>query len=178
MSPLEQHVRVLCFSRDACLLQTRRMVLASRFEVVAIGSLEEMQKLPNDQRFDVVLLCHTLSREECDLARDIAHRRWRSAKILALSVERSSCLEYADRTIRDWTAPVSSFKRLTGLCQINVSVIRRIPTSGDVLPDLRRRSDEDAEAEPNHLPNRRESNWGSICPRRLRHGYHEPRGPI
>ncbi len=81
------------------------MVLANHFNVVTVGSMAEMQALAQDRVFDVVLLCHSLSSEECDLAATTARRRWPEAKILALAVERSSCQSYAQHTIRGLDGP-------------------------------------------------------------------------
>jgi hypothetical protein len=90
MSSKSHPSHVLCLSRDSNLLGTRRMVLESRYEVVAAPCLEELQEVTTDHDFDVILLCHTLSSEDCDLATSIARVRWPNAKIVALSVERSS----------------------------------------------------------------------------------------
>jgi hypothetical protein len=81
------------------------MVLESRYEVVAAPCLEELQEVTTDHDFDVILLCHTLSSEDCDLATSIARVRWPNAKIVALSVERSSCAKYADQIVRGLDGP-------------------------------------------------------------------------
>jgi DNA-binding response OmpR family regulator len=112
-----RHARVLCIGRDPSLLRTRQLVLANHFNVVTVGTVGEMQALGQDRNFDVVLLCHSLSAEECDLAAVTARRRWPAARILALAVERSSCRHYAEQTIRGLDGPrllIQAIEHLVG----------------------------------------------------------------
>ncbi len=97
--------RVLCFSRDPRLLETRRQILATRYEAVTVGSIEEIMALATDEEFDVIVLCHTLSVEECDLSAQTVRVRWPGAKIVALSAEQGGCSEAADRIVRGLDGP-------------------------------------------------------------------------
>lgn len=99
------HVRVLCLGHDERLLETRVQVLASRYETVSVRSLAEMRSLPGDARFDIVLLCHTLSPEECGVCSEVARERWPEARVLAIAVERGSCWEYADQVVKAMDGP-------------------------------------------------------------------------
>ena len=81
------------------------MVLASRYSAVAVGSVAEICALAADSHFDVVLLCHTMSKEESELAAGIARERWPRVRILALSVEQHDSVSYADGTIRGLDGP-------------------------------------------------------------------------
>ena len=85
--------RVLCFSRDPRLLETRHWVLEKRFDAVTILSIAAMEQQSSLGRsFDLVLLCHTLSAEECESAFAIARQSWPHAKILGLvASEPSAC---------------------------------------------------------------------------------------
>jgi hypothetical protein len=80
------------------------MVLQSRYEAVAAANVEQVETLP-DSHFDVIVLCHTLATEECDRAVSICRTRWPGARILALTVERSSCEEFADELVRGLDGP-------------------------------------------------------------------------
>ncbi|HEY1578297.1 MAG TPA: hypothetical protein VGF82_14610 [Terracidiphilus sp.] len=97
--------RVLCVGRDPRLLETRQLVLAKRYETVTVGSIEEMRALPIEEEFDVVVLCHSLSFEECDLSSELARGRWRHAKIVALSIQQGDCSVAADQTVRALDGP-------------------------------------------------------------------------
>src|SRR5436305_3833568 len=89
--------RVLCVSHDELLLETRQLVLASRYQAVSVRGIEEMEAL--DENFDAVLLCHTLSAEECGRATKIAQRRWPKAKMVAISTAEMSCVSFADQVV-------------------------------------------------------------------------------
>ena len=64
-----------------------------------------MQGLPAEERFDVVLLCHTLPAEECRRGMKLARRRWPAAKVMALSTEQMSCADFADRVVEAMKGP-------------------------------------------------------------------------
>ena len=61
--------------------------------------------LLSDEEFDVILLCHMLSVEECDSSMQIVRARWPGAKIVALSVEQGGCSQAADRNMRGLDGP-------------------------------------------------------------------------
>lgn len=105
MSFSERYPRVLCFSREAVLLETRQQVLNKRYSVVGVNSVEEMMALDPGLEFDVVILCHTLSVNDCDFSTQFVRARWPGAKIVALSVEQKSCSEIADRVVRGLDGP-------------------------------------------------------------------------
>ena len=56
------------------LLQTRRLILGTYFDVEAAGRMSEAGMLLSKRDFDVIVLCDTLSESEClqiaDLVRD------------------------------------------------------------------------------------------------------------
>jgi hypothetical protein len=97
--------RVLCLSRDPNLLRTRQMILASRYDAMAAGSVEQLAEVAPGQEFDVILLCHTFSSEECRVIEQIARGRWPHAKIMAIAGERPDCSNYADFTVRGLDGP-------------------------------------------------------------------------
>jgi hypothetical protein len=83
------------------------LVLARHYLAFAASSIEDMSALAGDKGFDVVVLCHSLSSEDCELAASIARLRWPHAKIVAISVERASCWMSADRVVRRLDAPTA-----------------------------------------------------------------------
>ena len=75
---------LLIFGLDPHLLQTRRILLQSAgFEVIAVGKLEQLQTL--DAPIQLLVLCHTLSTNDCEQALSIAATRWPNAKELVLT---------------------------------------------------------------------------------------------
>ena len=101
----QQRLRVLCLSRDQRLLETRGMVLAKHYDAAIVGSIEEMRALPVVTQFDVVVICHSLLPEECDLSALIAKERWPKAKIVALSIMRPAYRSFADQVVRGIDGP-------------------------------------------------------------------------
>ena len=97
--------RVLCVSRDPRLLESRHLVLSRKYETVTVGSVEEMRSLPASEQFDVIVLCHSLSSEECDVSAKLVRVRWPKAKIVALSVEQNGCFDGADEVVRGLDGP-------------------------------------------------------------------------
>ena len=51
---------LLCLSSNAELLELRRRVLGTRYDVTAIATLEQTEALPSDGAFNLLLLCHSL----------------------------------------------------------------------------------------------------------------------
>lgn len=96
-------------------MRTRRLVLASRYNAVsAVASIQEIETL-KEPEFDVIVLCHTLSQEECDLAVRICQTRWAGAKFVALAKERSKCDWSADRVVRALDGPKILLRAIDGL---------------------------------------------------------------
>src|ERR1700712_3463984 len=88
---MSQKALVLCLSRDQRLLKTRVAVLAKQYQVVPVSTVEEMMYLPNGTMFHLILLCHTLRKEDCDGAREIIRQRWPAATMLSMTKGDQSC---------------------------------------------------------------------------------------
>lgn len=116
MTAILSRFRVLCVSHDPGLLRTREMVLRSRYEAVAVADIEQLETLPKFH-FDVIVLCHTLATEECDRAVSICRTRWPGARILALTVERSSCERFADEFVHSLDGPAMLLNTIDHLVQ-------------------------------------------------------------
>jgi DNA-binding NtrC family response regulator len=71
---MHDHSQILVVSRDQMLLQTRRLILGTYFEVEAAGRMSEAGTILSKRDFDVIVLCDTLTESECvqiaDLVRD------------------------------------------------------------------------------------------------------------
>ncbi len=107
---------ILCLSQNLLLLETRRAVLARRYDVVSIATVDEMIRLAPERPFDVVLLCHTISKEDCHYASEFARRRWPGTKILALTSDSASCVaEHPDRVVPGLDGPVALLNAIRDL---------------------------------------------------------------
>jgi DNA-binding response OmpR family regulator len=83
---------VLVFGRDHQLVHTRTLILQKAgFLVHTAASLPDIQQLPNEPSVDVMLLCHSLSPQDCDEALAITHHRWPRMQTIALTAGHSDC---------------------------------------------------------------------------------------
>jgi DNA-binding response OmpR family regulator len=105
---MQSNPRILCFSDDPHLLQTRRWILETRYEAVCVSSLQEMEQQTPADGFDVVILCHSLTPKDCESATQIVRRRWPLAKIVALASEWADCeLAGSDKVVASNDGPIA-----------------------------------------------------------------------
>lgn len=76
---------VLVVSRDAMLLQTRQLILGAFFRVQGAGRLREAEEMISTHPFDLIILCYTLSEQECRQIIAFAAERKRLARILVMT---------------------------------------------------------------------------------------------
>lgn len=87
---------ILLFGVDPQLMETRRMVLVKAgFRVHTALRMAEFERAGDQASPDVVVLCHTLSEEDCVVALDIAERQWPAARRLVLVAGNQSIPERA-----------------------------------------------------------------------------------
>ena len=107
---------VLCFSRDLCLLETRAAVLATKYEVIPINTMEELRNVPVGTIIDLVLLCHTLNEGECHSALQLIHQRWPAARILGMRTLGKGCsIENTDTAVSATDGPASLLRSIDGV---------------------------------------------------------------
>lgn len=75
---------VLLVSWDLMILETRKMILESSFQVAPAGTMAEAEAMLAGQVFDLAVLCYTLSDEERQRLADLAVRQNPKPKILML----------------------------------------------------------------------------------------------
>ena len=77
--------RILLVSRDLVVLQTRKLMLGAYFDVNAAGRVVEAETLLGEHNFDLIVLCYTLSQDDCHRIMESAQQRCSLAKILVLT---------------------------------------------------------------------------------------------
>ncbi len=77
--------QVLVVSRDAMLLQTRQLILGAFFRVLGAGRVREAEALFATCRFDLVILCYTLTETECRELIQLADEQKHRPRILMLT---------------------------------------------------------------------------------------------
>ena len=82
---MNSHSQILVVSRDQMLLQTRRLILGTYFEVEAAGRISEAGSILARRDFDVIVLCDTLSNAEClQIAEMVSDKRPKPALLSIL----------------------------------------------------------------------------------------------
>lgn len=83
---------ILVYGVDALLLETRRLVLArAGFQVCIATTLAEVEGIINIEPIDLLILCHTLSSEECSGALRVSHAMGPKIKTLVLQAQAPTC---------------------------------------------------------------------------------------
>lgn len=77
--------QVLVVSRDAMLLHTRQLILGAFFQVQSAGRIREVEEQLSIRQFDLIILCYTLSPEECRQVINLAAEQKRRARVLILT---------------------------------------------------------------------------------------------
>ena len=83
---------VLVFGRDHQLVHTRTLILEKAgFHVHTAASLPDIRQLPSQPAIDVMVLCHSLSPQDCDKALSITRERWPAIQTIALTSGSRDC---------------------------------------------------------------------------------------
>jgi DNA-binding response OmpR family regulator len=87
---------VLVFGRDYQLVHTRSLILEKAgFRVRTASSLPDLHQLLSEPSMDVMLLCHSLSTEECNQALAMAQERWPHIQTISMLSAASGCVSDA-----------------------------------------------------------------------------------
>lgn len=98
---------VLCYGRDESLLGLRAGVLSRCFETMMAHSTDDIATVEPPRAFAAIVLCHTLSNDECSDAMKITAQRWPEAKVIALTAPFRGCPDDGqDMTFLRPTGPV------------------------------------------------------------------------
>jgi hypothetical protein len=66
-------------------LQTRKLMLGAYFDVHAAGRVVEAKALLREQHFDLIVLCYTLTQDDCQTIVDSAQQHCPQARTLVLT---------------------------------------------------------------------------------------------
>ena len=84
--------RILCLGHDPLLNRTRRLILEPRFQVRLANTLAEATALLASEPCDLVLLCYSLTDDECGAMVEFIHKLTAETKILVLVQDRCESL--------------------------------------------------------------------------------------
>jgi len=109
---MNSHARVLVVSRDEMLLRTREMILGAFFAVRGAGRFSEARALLTNNNFDLVVLCHSLSDDECERLAGIARDQTPRPLILGMSASsRGNARPWADKQLGVDAGPYGLVKK-------------------------------------------------------------------
>jgi DNA-binding NtrC family response regulator len=110
---MNSHARVLVVSRDEMLLRSREMILGAFFAVRGAGRFSEARTLLTSNNFDLIILCHSLTVDECERLAAIAHERAPRCQVLAMSASsRASGMKpWADKQLGVDAGPYGLLKK-------------------------------------------------------------------
>ncbi len=80
--------RILCVGHDPMLLQTRKWMLEGEFAVEVADTVPEALSslaTSNGPSFDLVLLCHSLTEQECKMICDVVFSHGTATRVLQLN---------------------------------------------------------------------------------------------
>ncbi|HEY0308529.1 MAG TPA: hypothetical protein VGB94_10240 [Acidobacteriaceae bacterium] len=112
---------ILCISRDPLLLQTRKWILEAYFQVDSAGRLSEASSLLDKRGYDLILLCYSLSEDECRQISDLVRARSPGSRILAIQAGSNTYAEaYSDQQMYVGDGPYALLKKAGSMLGANV----------------------------------------------------------
>src|SRR5215472_491453 len=104
--------RILLVGRDVRLLQTRKLMLGAYFEVFPAARAGEATLLLREQSFQLIVLCYSLTEEDCRKIVAAAKERNAGARLLAITLNDppSANIANADQIPMD-EGPLALLKR-------------------------------------------------------------------
>ena len=82
---------VLCIGSDDALLRTRVSLLAGRYDVSSFLHPDRLVSATGLTCPDLIVLCHSLSQEDCGHYLAFVRNRWPTAKVLAMVTNTRGC---------------------------------------------------------------------------------------
>ena len=83
---MDDQKSILLVSRDLVVLQTRKLMLGAYFDVCAAGRVLEAKTFLAEREFDLIVLCYTLTDDDCEKILNAARLHSPHAKTLMLTV--------------------------------------------------------------------------------------------
>jgi DNA-binding response OmpR family regulator len=109
---MNSHARVLVVSRDEMLLRTRQLILGAFFRVEGAGRFSEARAMLSSKPFDLIVLCHSLTANECEQLALLARKQIPQPQVLAMSASsRTSIIPWADKQLGVDAGPYGLVKK-------------------------------------------------------------------
>jgi hypothetical protein len=115
---------VLVFSRDHLLLETRRLILGAFFQTRGADRIEDAEALLAMHRFDLVILCSTLSDQECERVLELVEYQKPRSQILIMGApgcDPPRCA--ADHVLMMGSGPYQLLKRSAEILGVDLKAL-------------------------------------------------------
>jgi hypothetical protein len=120
---MAKNPRILVVSWNPMLEQTRRLILGTYFESDSAGRMPEVERLLRRKRFELVVLCDTLSDSECVEIADLARVHNRGVELILLESPNSERPEYIKgRRIECFRGPLCLLKACAEALEFEVAL--------------------------------------------------------
>jgi len=118
---MKSDAQVLMVGKDEMLLQTRKLILGSYFQVDAAGRVSHAAQLMGERRFDLIVLCRSLSGHECERIAELADNQNPPPKILTLGAgRRQSCGNGVDAKPVEEVGPVVLVRQVAAMLGLDI----------------------------------------------------------
>jgi hypothetical protein len=112
---------VLLVGKDEALLQTRKLILGSYFQVDVAGRVSHAAQLISERSFDLIVLCSTLSGDECERAQEHAAAQSPRPKILKLFGKGREILSHGtDNELNDEVGPMVLARKIAAMLGLDI----------------------------------------------------------
>jgi CheY-like chemotaxis protein len=109
---MSSDARVLVVSRDEMVLRTRVMILGAFFQVEGAGRVGEATVRLKDHKFDLIVLCHSISQDDCERIVTLAQEQNPRPLILATTASsRAGIKPWADKQLGVDAGPYGLVKK-------------------------------------------------------------------
>jgi hypothetical protein len=108
--------RVLCYGHDETLLHTRELILSREFSVEACRDLAGLSDSISRGPVDLVLICQSVSQEECDEVIERVRVESPESKVLVLHESTpGACSVHSDATMEHLEGPPELLHKIHSL---------------------------------------------------------------
>jgi len=98
--------RLICYGHDDMLLYTRKCILSRDFSVEICSGLARLGECLRQGPVRVVVICHSVPDQECEVAIEMSRAAWPGIKILTLREgEQGVCSLRADKSMESLEGP-------------------------------------------------------------------------
>ena len=119
--PMRERELILIYGRDAHLLDTRCWVLEQAgYRVLSVSDLSEAQQAAEVEEARVLILCHSLSRADCQAAVEMAEAVAPQMKVLTLTAGKAA---YTEPSLSAFDGPRRLIEEVGKLCAGNTHAL-------------------------------------------------------